>query len=285
MKILVTGSNGQLGQSIRQRADQYPNLDFVFTDIGELDITDYAELKESFAVHRFQAIINCAAYTAVDKAETEAEKAYTINAIAVKYLSKLAGKYNAIMIHISTDYIFNGKNYRPYVETDKPNPGSIYAKTKLEAEKQVMKHAGKALILRTSWLYSEYGHNFVKTIIRLAGERKILNVVADQTGTPTYAGDVADALLWLIGNNMIPEGRNIYHFSNEGSCSWFDFAYEILDYLKIPCRIIPIKTEDYPLPAQRPFYSVLCSEKFRKTFDYEIPYWRKSLHVCLKKMV
>ncbi|MCF8369292.1 MAG: dTDP-4-dehydrorhamnose reductase [Bacteroidales bacterium] len=282
MKVLLTGSKGQLGLSIKNLESSYPHLSFIYTDIEELDITYKPELDKFIAQSKIDFLVNCAAYTAVDKAEVEKKKAALINATAVKHLAELSSKYNYKLIHISTDYVFSGTHFRPYIETDPTGPNGVYAETKKKAEDYVYKHSKNALILRTSWLYSEYGNNFVKTIQRLGLEREKLNIVADQVGTPTYAGDLAKAILYII-NKPNQDGVEIYHFSNEGIASWYDFAREILEISKISCEVFPIKTEDYPLPAPRPFYSVLSKEKFTRKF-YPIPHWKTSLRDCLQNI-
>ncbi|MCD6367411.1 MAG: dTDP-4-dehydrorhamnose reductase, partial [Bacteroidales bacterium] len=230
-------------------------------------------------------IVNCAAYTAVDKAEDDTEVAYSLNAMAPLNLLKQAEKHDAKLIHISTDYVFDGTNYRPYVETDKPNPLSQYGLTKLQGETNIA-YSPKAIIIRTSWLYSSTGNNFVKTVLRLADERDKLTIVADQIGTPTYAGDLAAALLTIIEfsekNKSFYHG--IYHYSNEGVCSWYDFAKTILEIKQIQKSVIPIQTKDFPTPAPRPFYSILDKTKIKNTFDLTIPHWRESLEKCLEQL-
>lgn len=284
MKILITGSKGQLGLSIHDRAQNYPEHHFIFTDIEELDITNEKDLDLFFLNNKIDFLINCAAYTAVDKAENDSRQAYLINSDAVKLLAGFSEKYNFTIIHISTDYVFSGKNFRPYTESDVPNPDGIYGKSKYAGEQAIQSFAKRALILRTSWLYSEYGHNFVKTILRLGIERDEIKIVADQVGSPTYAGDLADAILSIIISKYGFNKVEIFNFSNEGVASWYDFAFEILNQSSIDCKLIPIKTEDFPLPAPRPFYSILSKDKFNKTFNYQIPYWKNSLQKCLDKI-
>ncbi len=284
MKVLVTGSKGQLGRSILDRMKSFPSLEIMFTDIEELNITRQPELQKFVTANKFDCIINCAGYTAVDKAESEAELAYTINAIAVKYLAKISAKNNIALIHISTDYVFDGNKSSPYLETDKPKPQGIYAKTKYEAEKQLLKLASHAVIIRTSWLYSEYGNNFVKTIKKHAEKKQVLKVVCDQVGSPTYAGDLAEVILGLISSQSIPKGIRIYHYANEGIASWYDFAKAITELENLNCRILPIPSSEYPLPAPRPFYSVLSKVKIKRENKIEIPYWRDSLKTCLLNM-
>jgi dTDP-4-dehydrorhamnose reductase len=280
--ILVTGSNGQLGNEIRVLAEAYPQYNFIYTDIDDLNITDYQQIDHFFTIHNIQYVINCAAYTAVDKAEQETDLARYINANAVKYLSQIAKKYHAYMIHISTDYVFDGKNYKPYTENDPICPTSAYGKTKAEGENELKNYAEKGIIIRTSWLYSSFGHNFVKTILKYGKERGKLNVVFDQIGSPTYARDLAKAVLEIIPQLAGQKTIETYHFSNEGVSSWYDFAKEIVELKNIRCDIHPIRTEDYPLPAPRPHYSVLDKAKIKKDFNIEIPYWKDSLKSCLE---
>ena len=284
MKILVTGSEGQLGRSIQQRISDYPEFIFEFTDIDQLDITDKSDLEAYLKSNKPDAIINCAAYTAVDKAENDSEKAFLLNATAVEYLAQLALENKILLIHISTDFIFNGKSKRPYIEEDIGLAESIYGKSKLAGEKAIINCRPNAFIIRTSWLYSEYGHNFVKTILRLAAEREELKIVSDQVGTPTYAGDLADAILNILNSNYRPEGIQIFHYSNEGVVSWYDFAKAIVEIDNLDCRIIPITTTEYPLPAKRPAYSVMSKQKFKQTFRLYIPEWKESLITCLKNL-
>ncbi|MDP1622557.1 MAG: dTDP-4-dehydrorhamnose reductase [Bacteroidales bacterium] len=284
MKILVTGSNGQLGNEIRVLAPDYQSFNFIFTDIAELDITSEPDVESLVKSERPEVIINCAAYTAVDKAEQEGDLAFLINSTAVGNLARVASKHGSLLIHISTDYVFDGKGYKPYVENNPTNPVSLYAKSKHAGEQQVQSYANKALIFRTSWLYSTFGNNFVKTIMKYGKERGKLNVVFDQTGTPTYARDLAKAMLDIIQNNTVPEGVEVFHFSNEGVTSWYDFAKTIIEFTGIGCVINPIETKDYPLPAVRPFYSVFNKSKIKQRFQIDIPYWEDSLKECLKKM-
>jgi len=281
MKILITGSNGQLGKSIRKISPQYPNYEFTFTDVEELNITNYDELKTFLSDDKFDVVINCAAYTAVDKAEDEPEKAILLNVTAAGYLARLTSEFDMTLIHISTDFIFDGNKNFPYTEEDKPEPLSIYAKTKFNGENEVLTNAKKAVIFRTSWLYSEFGHNFVKTIIRLATERDELNVVDDQIGTPTYASDLAEVILKLLPKLLKTRGTTIYHYSNDGKASWYDFAKEIVKLHYLKCRVNPIETKDYPLPAQRPKYSLMDKSKIINTFGIKIPEWGQSLKKCL----
>ena len=284
MKILVTGSDGQLGRSIQQRNSLYPDFKFDFTDIDQLDITDKSALKLHIEATKPDVIIHCAAYTAVDKAEGEREKAFLLNATAVEYLARLALENEILLIHISTDFVFDGKSNKPYIEEDIAQPISTYGKSKLAGEKAILKYAPNAIIFRTSWLYSEYGHNFVKTILRLAAERSEIKVVSDQVGTPTYAGDLADAILKILQSNYQPNGVQLVHYSNEGFASWYDFAEEIIEINNLKCTVHPIKTDEYPLPAKRPNYSVMSKEKFKQYFHTNILEWKESLKVFLKNL-
>lgn len=284
MKILITGANGQLGNEIRELAPEYPQFDFRYTDIAELDITNAAEVDAYFGLHRPEAIINCAAYTAVDKAETDAETAFLVNATAAGNLARAAHANGCFVVHVSTDYVYDGRNYRPYTETDAVNPVSVYGKSKLAGEDQVLQSGARAIVIRTSWLYSAFGNNFVKTMIKYGRERDALNVVFDQAGTPTYAHDLAKAILDLLPQAIASGNTGIFHYSNEGVTSWYDFAKAIHELAGISCSVSPIATKDYPTPAQRPFFSVLDKSLIRKSFAIEIPYWRDSLKDCIKRM-
>jgi dTDP-4-dehydrorhamnose reductase len=281
-KILVTGSNGQLGTELRSLAVDYPGNSFIFTDINELDICDADAVNAFFNDREIDVTINCAAYNAVDKAEVEREPAMQINAGAVENLCNAANNTGTLLIHVSTDYVFGGDNHRPYHEEDGTGPLSHYAATKLAGEKKVINNAEKALILRTSWLYSSFGNNFVKTINRLSLEKRSLNVVFDQVGAPTYARDLARTIMSIIPIAQNRNGVHIYHYSNEGVCSWYDMAVAIVETNRADCRINPILTKDYPLPAKRPFYSILDKSKIKEEFGIDIPYWRDSLIECVK---
>lgn len=284
MKVLVTGSNGQLGLSIKDQTGSFPSFHFIYTDVDELDITSMESLNIFFKKNKIDALINCAGYTAVDKAEAEKEKAFLINALAVKNLVIASNEFGFFLVHISTDYVFDGTKATPYIETDIPNPQSIYGHSKFEGENEITRHAKKAVILRTSWLYSEYGNNFVKTIQRLAKERPEIRVVSDQIGTPTYAGDLAEVILKFLTHKTGAPGVKIYHYSNEGIASWFDFAKAIVEFGQYDCRVKPIATEEYPLPAKRPSYSVLSKANMEKDFQLIIPDWKDSLKKCIDKM-
>ena len=284
MRILVTGSKGQLGNEIQQLANDYPTFIFDYTDIDELDITNSQKVDAYFDATKPQVIINCAAYTAVDKAETDETVAYLVNAKATENLARSASRTGAMIVHVSTDYVFNGKAYMPYNESDPTNPQSAYGRSKLAGEEAVRQFASNGIILRTSWLYSAFGNNFVKTMIRYGKERPILKVVFDQIGTPTYAKDLAKVILDIITNALNHSGTNLYHYSNEGVASWYDFAKFVIDFSGIECDVQPILTKDYPLPAPRPFYSVLNKSKIKETFNIEIPYWTSSVESCIKRL-
>ena len=284
--ILVTGANGQLGNSIRVLAGQYPQYNFLFTDVDTLDITDPAAVEAAVKDNQVNYIINCAAYTAVDKAEDNEELCRRLNSFAVCVLGEAAREAGAKMIHVSTDYVFSGTGYCPYKETDGTRPVSVYGRTKLAGEEGLMEVCPDAVIIRTAWLYSEFGSNFVKTVLRLGKERDELGFVFDQVGTPTYAGDLAAAILSVVTADekgaFVP---GIYHYSNEGVCSWYDFTVKILQIAGIDCRIRPIETKDYPTKAVRPPYSVLNKNKIKETYKIVIPHWETSLRICMKKLI
>lgn len=280
--ILVTGSNGQLGSEIKAIADKYHDFRFYFTDVDELDLTDKSAVADFFAQNNINVCINCAAYTAVDKAEDEKELALKINRDAVETLAKNCQKNQSLLVHISTDYVFNGMNYKPYTEEDVPSPESYYGLTKLQGEKAALTN-DKTVILRTAWLYSKYGNNFVKTMLRLGREKDKIGVVVDQIGTPTYAGDLAKAILQIVTNYDEKKGK-IYHFSNEGAISWFDFAKAIMMIKQFSCEVNPIESKDFPAKANRPFYSVLNKSKIKKDYQVVIPYWLDSLKLVLEEL-
>jgi len=282
--ILVTGSNGQLGSEIRELAESYPQHHFFFTDVDTLDITNKKAIALYIQENKITAIVNCAAYTAVDKAESEPELADKINHLAVKHLAEAAKVYYCKFIHISTDYVFDGNSYMPYTEIDKPNPKSVYGSTKLAGELVMQKiNPENAIIIRTSWVYSSFGSNFVKAMLRLGKEREELGVIYDQIGTPTYAGDLAKAILDIFPQIKINEVE-IFHYSNEGVCSWYDFAKVIFEIKKVEIKVMPIETSQYPTAATRPFYSILNKNKIKTNFQMEIPDWRDSLNECLQKL-
>jgi dTDP-4-dehydrorhamnose reductase len=270
-RVLVTGANGQLGKSIHRVAPDYPELKFVFTDVVELDITNNEEVNTFFESNAFDYCINCAAYTAVDKAEKEVEKAYLINATAVKNLAEGCQTTGTVLIHISTDFVFDGTKRTPYTEEDTPNPLSVYGKSKLKGEEYVQEICERHFIVRTSWLYSEYGNNFVKTMLRLAETRKQISVVNDQIGSPTYAGDLAEFSLKVISSGSTAYG--LYHYSNLGAISWYDFAVEIFKQHKKEVRVVPIPTSSYPTAAKRPPFSVLDLQRGNKKMKSQIYFW------------
>ena len=283
LNILVTGSNGQVGSEIRELSSNYP-YNFFFTDRETLDITNEEALKSFIQTNNINVIVNCAAYTAVDKAESDEINADLINRKAVKKLSKISLENNIKLIHISTDYVFDGKAYKPYCEEFQTNPQSVYGKTKLDGENEMIKiNPNNSIIIRTSWVYSYYGANFVKTMLRLGKEKESLGVIFDQVGTPTYAKDLAKTIL-----DILPQINNqkvaIYNYSNEGVLSWYDFAKEIMKMAKIPCQINPIETFQYPTPAKRPHYSLLNKSKIKKEFNIIIPYWKDGLDDCLRRL-
>ena len=293
MRILVTGKNGQLGKSINKivntgngKNNYQQDNEFIFVGRGELDLSQEEGVANYFNNNdKFDIIVNCAAYTAVDKAEQEQELASQVNHIAVKQLAEIANKQKTKLIHISTDYVFDGESDKPYVETDKTSPINVYGKTKLAGEKALQEvMLGNAIIIRTSWVYSEYGNNFVKTMLRLGKERDELNIVSDQIGSPTYATDLAEAILVIINNKDYQNEENpteTYHYSNEGEISWYDFAKEIFKMAKIDCKAGPIITQQYPTPAKRPINTLMDKDKISHRFDLGILDWRKSLESCV----
>ncbi len=279
MEVLVTGALGQLGHEIR-RLSRNKDFSFTFTDINDLDITSKSGMDLYFQNKKVDAVINCAAYTAVDRAQEESLLARRVNSDSCSYLSDLSRKYGFGIIHISTDFVFSGKKNTPYRENDKTDPLSVYGKTKLEGEKHIISKARSYIIIRTSWLYSSFGNNFVKTIIKSSGEKNELRVVCDQVGSPTYAGDLASAIVRILPR-FIRGMRQIYHYSNEGTASWYDFAMAICELREINTPVIPVSSAEYVSPAKRPAYSVLSKEKIKKDFKLTIPYWRQSLKTCL----
>lgn len=282
--ILVTGSKGQLGSEMNEIAHQYPNYHFIFTDVEELNITNHTEVAAFIELHRIDIIINCAAYTAVDKAEVEVDIAKEINQLAVKNFAEIAKDKGIKLIHISTDYVFDGCAKTPYIESALPNPQSVYGNTKLAGEQALLNTNPKnSIIIRTSWVYSSFGNNFVKTMLRLSKEKAALNVVADQFGSPTYAADLAKAILILLPA-IKNEEVTIYHYANTGVCSWYDFAKAIFEIKGIELQLNKIDTAQYPTPAKRPKYSVLATQKIINKYQLSIPHWKTSLAVCLQKL-
>ena len=285
MVVLVTGANGQLGQSLQFIEKNYPDVAFVFCDSKKLDITNLENLTQVFKLYKPKFCINASAYTAVDKAEIEIEKATLINAIGAKNLAEICKQNNSILLHVSTDFVFDGNQKTPYTENDIPNPTGIYGQTKLEGELAIQNIWEKHYIVRTSWVYSHFGNNFMKTMLRLGSERDSLSVVDDQIGTPTNAVDLAKALLTIcLSNNQQPTTNNygIYNFSNEGQCSWYDFAKKIFELNNISINLHSIPTTSYPTPAKRPAYSVLDKSKIKNVFGVEIEDWERSLKKQMK---
>ena len=283
--VLVTGANGQLGRELRELSRYFSDYDFTFITRDELDLSDASAINAWFANKTFDVVINCAAYTAVDKAETEAELAFAINTTAVQTLAQIAKQQGISMLHISTDYVFAGDSCKPYQETDATCPQGVYGQSKLDGELTMLAiNPDRSVIIRTSWVYSRFGNNFVKTMVRLGKERRELSVIYDQVGTPTSAKDLALVLLMIIDSPQLQSqsGTEIYHYSNEGVCSWYDFAIAIFKSAPIRCKVKPIETKDYPTPAKRPHYSLLNKAKIKNTFDLTIPYWKDSLPECLQ---
>lgn len=283
-RVLVTGSNGQLGKELQFWASNYPEIDFTFTDVEELNITKNDAIENFVKQHNFDFIINCAAYTAVDKAETDKDNAFLINTIAVDFLVDAAQSIGATLIHISTDYVFDGESNKPYQEESRTFPQSTYGETKHEGEKLILFSAVDAMIIRTSWLYSTYGNNFVKTMLRLGGEKDEINVIFDQVGTPTYARDLGKAIIDIItkyNKDKKESKREIYHYTNEGVASWFDFASEIFRQKQINCKVNAVDSSAFPTPAKRPHYSVLNKGKIKADYNIEIPHWVDSLKQML----
>ena len=287
MKLLITGSNGQLGSEIKELASDYENLECVFKDLPELDICD-AEVLNTFIIDQhINAVINCAGYTAVDKAEEEALIAQKVNSEGVLNLANALKKVDGKLIHISTDYVFDGNHSQPYKESDLVSPIGVYGQTKRAGELAVLNSSIDAIVIRTSWLYSGYGNNFVKTMLRLGNKNKSILVVSDQKGTPTYAKDLAKTCLDILNDasltNLSKLG-SLYHYSDEGVTSWYNFATAIMEIGNIDCKVIPIETKDFPTQARRPQYSVLDKSKIKSDFKVTIPHWRDSLANCIKKI-
>lgn len=280
--ILITGANGQLGSEMRVLSVEHPEYTYFFTDVQELDICDEQAVMEFVQKNKIDCIVNCAAYTAVDKAEENVELCDMLNHIAPGFLAKAAAAQGAALIQVSTDYVFDGTNHIPYREIEPTCPNSVYGRTKLAGEQEVARLCEHTMIIRTAWLYSTFGNNFVKTMMRLGREKEQLGVIFDQIGTPTYARDLARAIFVAIAKG-VPAG--IYHFSNEGVCSWYDFTRAIHRIAGITtCHVRPLHTEEYPTPAARPHYSVLDKTKIKETLNIEIPYWEDSLRDCMRNM-
>ncbi len=281
-KILVTGSNGQLGQEIKQAAVFYPQFEFLFLSKEDLSVHHVDEVRSFLSNFRPQYLINCAAYTAVDKAEQEKELAFRVNGEAVGVLAAACKEQHARFIHVSTDYVFDGTAKIPYTEDAPTNPQSVYGASKLEGEKQALQYNPDTIIIRTSWVYSQFGKNFVKTMLKLLQEKEEIKVVNDQSGSPTYAADLAEMILFIISSQQWQQG--IYHFSNEGVISWYDFAEFIKELSGSTCKINPIPTSQYPTPAKRPPYSVLDTRKIRQVYGVRLKNWKDSLAECLVKL-
>lgn len=277
--ILVTGSNGQLGKELQQLADAYPQYKFVFASREDLKLHHFPLVENFFLATKPKFCINCAAYTAVDKAESEKDMAMLVNGEAVGHLAAICKKYQTKLIHVSTDYVFDGESETPYKEDDATNPMNVYGASKLLGEQLCIKENDEAIVIRTSWVYSSFGHNFVKTMLRLMSERNEINVVNDQIGSPTYAADLAKVILQIIGSNNWHPGN--YHYSNDGKISWYEFAVAIKELTGSNCRINPIPTAAYPTPAKRPHYSLLDKEKIKTVFQISVPNWKDSLKKCI----
>jgi len=281
--ILVTGANGQLGQEFRAIALLYPQYNFLFTGKDDLAIENLETVQNFFSTKNISFCINCAAYTAVDKAETEIDKAFLINATAVENLASVCKQYQVQLIHISTDYVFNGNSQQAYKETDNTNPSSVYGQSKLKGEQLALIKNPSTIIIRTSWVYSSFQNNFVKTMLRLMKEKESINVVNDQTGCPTYANDLAKCIMSIVAQNeTLPNKHAIYNYCNQGAISWYQFATTIKELTNSSCIITPIPTSQYPTPAKRPLYSVLNTSLIQSTFAIEIPHWKHSLQKCLQ---
>jgi len=284
MNILITGSNGQLGNEFRDLEAHFSKYKFSFTDMDELDIRDGANVVQYLKTHKIEVLINCAAYTQVDKAEEENPLAMQMNSIGAKVLAESCAQTDTLLVHISTDYVFDGKGFKPYTESENTCPKTIYGKTKLDGEVEIIFNAKRAIIIRTSWLYSAYGHNFVKTILSKCQTDSELKVVFDQVGTPTYARDLAKAILQILPEVPARVRGEIYNYSNEGVASWYDFAKAIVDIKGLKCKVTPVMSGEFKQNAQRPNFSVLSKTKIKKEFGIQIPYWRDSLAECLAKL-
>jgi dTDP-4-dehydrorhamnose reductase len=285
--ILVTGAKGQVGSELRSLAANnfLSDFNFIFSDADELDICNYGKVADFFKANQIAYCINCAAYTAVDKAESDADNAIKVNVTGTENLASACNIYGAKLLHISTDYVYHNSQNTPFIETDETNPQSVYGLTKLQGEQKAMEICAQTIVVRTSWVYSSFGNNFVKTMLKLGTERPELKVIFDQIGTPTYAADLAEAMLEMIKIHESangPQWKGIYHYSNEGVCSWYDFAVSIFEIRKLPVKVFPIETKEYPTPARRPHFSLLNKTKIKADFGIGIPYWRDSLKKCLE---
>ena len=283
MRVLITGANGQLGNEMRRLGAVSPN-EYLFTDVAELDITDKAAVAEFVKSNNVEIIVNCAAYTNVDKAEDDEATAELINAAAVRNLAEAVKAVDGTLFHVSTDYVFGSEGNTPRTEDMPTNPLGVYGKTKLHGEQAIAEVGAKAIIIRTAWLYSEFGNNFLKTMLRLTAEKESLNVVFDQVGSPTYAGDLALAIFSIIEGGVYAGNEGVYHFSNEGVCSWYDFATEIAAAAGHECVVLPCHSNEFPSKVTRPPFSVLDKTKIKTTFGIEIPHWRDSMLYCLQRL-
>lgn len=290
IKIMVTGSTGQLGTELQKLSVAYPDFDYIFLSEEDLSILDFERVRHFFDLHQPHYLVNCAAYTAVDRAESDKEIAYKVNADAVGFLAGLCCEYNTRFVHISTDYVFDGTASEPYKTDDKTNPQSVYGASKLEGEKLAFQNNPDTILIRTSWVYSEFGNNFVKTMMRLMNERDEINVVNDQFGSPTYAADLADVILQIIvtlpslnlsSNSYRNSTHGIYHYTNEGIINWYDFALAIKELIGSTCKINPISTAQYPTPAKRPAYSALDKSKITAVYNIKLKDWKTSLFACI----
>ena len=284
--LLITGCKGQLGSEIRRISSDFPEMSFVFTDLEELDISSPVDTRHFLDHHPVKYLVNCAGYTAVDKAEDDVDMAFKLNAVATESLAEVSRERGIQLVHISTDYVFDGEKNHPYRENDPVDPQTVYGKSKLQGEKALQK-AGTGIIIRTSWLYSSFGHNFVRTILRLAEEKNELKVIFDQTGSPTYALDLARAIMEMvradIKRNKAPR-LNTYHYSNQGICSWYEFAKAITSLAGKPCQIVPVESRDFATRAKRPRYSVLNTKKITDEYQLRIPHWKESLKQCINEI-
>lgn len=286
-KILVTGANGQLGNEIRRLCRNFPGLEFIFTDVDMLDITNPDAVSVFMEASKPAIVVNCAAYTDVDRAEEDVKNARKVNALAPQVLAAACAMQNAFLIHVSTDYVFDGTSEVPYTEEDEPNPQSVYGSSKLEGEEKIKTVFDDYVIIRTSWLYSEYGSNFLRKILALGVDREQVEVVDDQVGSPTYARDLANCIIDIIIKSILnPQAYlpGIYHYANQGTCSWAGFTKEIFEQAGVDCEVIPVSSDKFPTKAKRPAYSVLDTSKVRQAFGIGIPNWRDSLKECIGKL-
>lgn len=283
--ILITGANGQLGNCLRDIAHHDSRHTFYYTDVDELDITNIEQVEDYVSKHDIEVIINAAGYTAVDKAETDEERCFLINSDATRNLALVTKRHDIFLVHISTDYVFDGLSQEPYKPDDPINPQSVYGKSKVAGEAAIRATDCRAVIIRTSWLYSEYGHNFVKTMLRLGRECDEIKVVDDQVGGPTYAGDLAQAIMTIVEERSFIEGIRVYHFANQGVISWFEFAQQIMKNASLSCKVLPISTAEYGAAAPRPTSSVFDLSAVTEDFNIQIPFWRDSLAKCMQKLV